>query len=95
MKRSVRVPPVPAEALAELDEFLRPRRVEFRRRKSEQAAARYLHGLLSEQPNKNCETLALLMPEGSRQPPPESTQTEQHKSLGFRLEWMPANYVPA
>lgn len=63
----MRIPQVPSEPLAELDEFLAPFRVRFRRRESQEAVERYLTGLLSEHPNKNCDTLAELVPGASEQ----------------------------
>ena len=63
----MRVPQVPSEPLAELDEFLEPFRVRFRRRESQEAVERYLTGLLSEHPNKNCDTLGELVPGASEQ----------------------------
>ena len=67
MEKPLRVPQVPSEPIAELEEFLTPYRVEFHRRESQQAAERYLTGLLSQHPNKNCDTLAQLAPGGSAQ----------------------------
>ena len=65
MEKPLRVPQVPSEPIAELDEFLTPYRVEFHRRESQQAAERYLTGLLSAHPNKHCDTLAQLASGGS------------------------------
>lgn len=67
MEKALRVPQVPSEPIAELDEFLEPFRVRFRRRESQEAVERYLTGLLSEHPNKNCDTLAELVPGASEQ----------------------------
>lgn len=67
MDKTVRVPQVPNEPIAELEEFLEPFRVKFRRRESQAAVERYLTGLLSEHPNKNCDTLAELVPGTSEQ----------------------------
>ena len=53
MDKAKRVPQVPNEPIAELEEFLEPFRVKFRRRESQVAVERYLTGLLSEHPNKN------------------------------------------
>lgn len=63
----MRIPQVANEPLAELDAFLQPFRIRFRRRESQQAVERYLTGLLSEHPNKNCDTLAELVPGASEQ----------------------------
>ena len=67
MEKPLRIPQVPSEPIAELDEFLEPFRVRFRRRESQAAVERYLTGLLSEHPNKNCDTLAELVPGTSAQ----------------------------
>jgi SRSO17 transposase len=67
MEKAMRVAQVPSEPIAELDEFLEPFRVRFRRRESQEAVERYLTGLLSEHPNKNCDTLAELVPGASEQ----------------------------
>lgn len=63
----MRIPQVPNEPIAELDAFLQPFRMRFLRRESQQAVERYLTGLLSEHPNKNCDTLAELVPGASEQ----------------------------
>jgi hypothetical protein len=44
-------------SLPELDEFLATFQVRFRRPEGEAALERYLTGLLTELPNKNCEAL--------------------------------------
>ena len=67
MDKAKRVRQVPNEPIAELEEFLEPFRVKFRRRESQVAVERYLTGLLSEHPNKNCDTLAELVPDTSEQ----------------------------
>lgn len=67
MREVERIRQVGSEPIPELDEFLQGIRVRFRRREGEQAAERYLSGLLSEHPNKNCETLAEILPETSAQ----------------------------
>ncbi len=46
----------------ELDAFMNAFRVTFHRRESRETAERYLTGLLSEHPNKNCETIAEIIP---------------------------------
>jgi SRSO17 transposase len=50
-----------------LDEFLRPFHVHFARSEATHALERYLTGLLTEQPNKNCDTLAQVVPDTSEQ----------------------------
>ena len=62
-----RMPPVPQTPLPELAEFLAPLRVQFTQGPSAETLRQYVSGLLSEQPNKNCDTLAAVMPEMSEQ----------------------------
>ena len=45
-----------------LDEFLRPFHVHFARSEATHALERYLTGMLTEHPNKNCDTLAQVVP---------------------------------
>src|SRR5437016_11971953 len=54
-------------SLPELDEFLTTFQVRFRRPEGEAALERYLTGLLTELPNKNCDTLAQAVPGTSQQ----------------------------
>jgi hypothetical protein len=49
-------------SLPELDDFLSTFKVHFRRREARAALERYLTGLLTELPNKNCDTLAQAVP---------------------------------
>ncbi len=53
--------------LPELEEFLSTFKVRFRRPEGEAALARYLTGLLTELPNKNCDTMAEAVPGTSEQ----------------------------
>ena len=53
--------------MPELAEFLSPFRVQFARREGPAALERYCTGLLTEHPNKNCDTLAELVPGTSEQ----------------------------
>jgi SRSO17 transposase len=53
--------------LPELEEFLAPFQVRFRRPEGAEALERYLTGLLTELPNKNCDTLAQAVPGTSEQ----------------------------
>ena len=62
-----RLPIAPTEVMPELAEFLAPFHVQFSRRESRQALQRYCTGLLTEHPNKNCDTLAQLVPATSEQ----------------------------
>lgn len=54
-------------ALPELEEFLATFQVRFRRPEGEEALERYLTGLLTELPNKNCDTMAEAVPGTSEQ----------------------------
>src|SRR3970282_2983529 len=67
MNRANRLPQAPREPIAECVEFLEPFQVKFKRRESQAALERYLTGLLTEHPNKNCDTLAEVVPETSEQ----------------------------
>lgn len=67
MKTTTREPHAPAAVLPELDEFLRPFHVHFRRSEGRQSLERYLTGLLTEHNNKNCDTLAQVVPGTSQQ----------------------------
>jgi SRSO17 transposase len=62
-----RLPQVPQTPLPELAEFLAPMRVHFTQGPSAETLRQYVSGLLSEHPNKNCDTLAAVMPELSEQ----------------------------
>ena len=53
--------------LPELDEFLSTFHLKFRRSEGEAALERYLTGLLTELPNKNCDTIATAVPGTSEQ----------------------------
>jgi SRSO17 transposase len=67
MAKEKRMPQAPGEPIPELDEFLSEFRVLFQRRESRTAMERYLTGLLTEHPNKNCDTLAEVVPGTSEQ----------------------------
>ena len=67
MDKSPAIPHAPSEPLPELDEFLKPFHALFRRRESQTAMERYLTGLLTEHPAKNCDTLADIVPGTSEQ----------------------------
>jgi SRSO17 transposase len=67
MKTTNREPHAPTAVLPELDEFLRPFHVLFARSESRHALERYLTGLLTEHPNKNCDTIAQVVPQTSEQ----------------------------
>jgi SRSO17 transposase len=67
MKPTKREPHAPAAALPELDEFLRPFHVHFCRSEGRQSLERYLTGLLTEHHNKNCDTIATVVPGTNQQ----------------------------
>src|SRR5947209_3888249 len=67
MKTTKREPQAPSAPLPELDEFLRPFHVHFCRSEGRQSLERYLTGLLTEHPNKHCDTLASVIPDTSQQ----------------------------
>src|SRR5262245_414267 len=62
-----RLPQAPRAPLPELAEFLAPLRVHFTQGPSAETLRQCLTGLLSEQPNKNCDTLAEIVPETNEQ----------------------------
>ena len=62
-----RMPQLPQSPLPELAEFLAPFRVHFTQGPSVETLRQYVSGLLSEHPNKNCDTLAAVMPKMSEQ----------------------------
>ncbi len=65
--KTTRIPHAPSTPLPELTEFLAPFRVHFHRSEGPQSLERYLTGLLTEHPNKNCDTLAQIVPRTSEQ----------------------------
>jgi len=67
MVTTLRLPHAPSAPLPELEAFLSPLQVHFQRSESRQAMERYLTGLLTEHPNKNCDTLAQVVPGTSEQ----------------------------
>jgi SRSO17 transposase len=67
MKTTTRQPHAPAAVLPELDQFLRPFHVHFSRSEGRQSLERYLTGLLTEHNNKNCDTLAQVVPGTNQQ----------------------------
>jgi SRSO17 transposase len=67
MKTTIRVPHAPAQPLPALDEYLRPFHVHFKRSEARHALERYLTGMLTEHPNKNCDTIAAVVPDTSEQ----------------------------
>lgn len=67
MVSSSRLPQAPTAPLAALDAYLAPLQVHFLRSESRHAMERYLTGLLTEHPNKNCDTIAQVVPDTSEQ----------------------------
>jgi SRSO17 transposase len=67
MQSTTRIPHAPTAPLSALHDFLRPFRVHFARAEGPRALERYLTGLLTEHPNKNCDTLAAVVPGTSEQ----------------------------
>jgi hypothetical protein len=67
MKTTKREPHAPLAALPELDEFLRPFHIHFCRSEGRQSLERYLTGLLTEHSNKNCDTMAQVVPGTNKQ----------------------------
>ena len=57
-----RLPQAPSEPIPELAEFLSRFRVHFSFDKSAHTLERYVTGLLTEHPNKNCDTIASVVP---------------------------------
>lgn len=66
-QKQERLPQAPRAPLPELAEFLAPLRVQFTQGPSAETLRQYLTGLLSEHPNKNCDTLAEGVPETTEQ----------------------------
>lgn len=67
MKTTRREPLAPAVPMPELEEFLRPFHVHFKRSEATHALERYLTGMLTEHPDKNCDTIAQAIPDTSEQ----------------------------
>src|SRR2546422_2709806 len=62
-EKQERLPQAPRVPLPELAEFLAPLRVQFTQGPRAETLRQYLTGLLSAHPNKNCDTLAEVVPE--------------------------------
>lgn len=62
MKGTTRIPQAASEPLPELAEFLSQFRIHFVQQPSAQVLERYITGLLTEHPNKNCDTIASVVP---------------------------------
>jgi SRSO17 transposase len=66
-QKQERMPQAPRTPMPELAEFLAPLRVQFTQGPSAETLRQYLTGVLSEHPNKNCDTLAVVVPETTEQ----------------------------
>ena len=64
---TTRLPRAPEAPMPELAEFLAPFEVHFVQRPSAKSLERYVTGLLTEHPTKNCDTLAQVLPGTSEQ----------------------------
>ena len=64
---TTRLPRAPETPLPALAEFLAPLEVHFTQRPSARSLERYVTGLLTEHPVKNCDTLAQVLPDTSEQ----------------------------
>jgi len=67
IKTSSRIPQAPSKPMPELAEFLAQFRVHFCQNRSFDALQRYLTGLLTDHPNKNCDTIASIVPGTNQQ----------------------------
>lgn len=74
------VPKAPPTPLPELDAFLQPYHALFRRTQSRQSVDRYLTGLLTDLPRKNCDTIAAAV---------AGTSTERLQHLLTDADWKP------
>lgn len=67
MTQTKQIPQASSEPIPELAEFLAQFQVHFDRKESQVASERYLTGLLTDHPNKNCDTIAAVVPGTSAQ----------------------------
>ncbi|MBI3963332.1 MAG: hypothetical protein HY335_11320 [Deinococcus sp.] len=67
MRANDRIPQAGSEPLPELAEFLAQFRVHFAQQTSAEVLERYVTGLLTEHPNKNCDTMASVVPGTNQQ----------------------------
>jgi hypothetical protein len=78
MSKTNRLPRAPSTPLPELINCLQPFQDLFHRRENRTALERYLTGLLSDHPHKNCDTLASVMP---------GTSEQQLQGLLTTMQW--------
>jgi hypothetical protein len=81
--KSTRIAHAPSTPLPELAEFLAPFRVHFTRSEGPAALERYLTGLLTEHPNKNCDTIAQVSPAPPSNPSRACYRTYPSPYLGL------------
>lgn len=77
-ERVIAVPKASPDALPEIAEFLAPYLAVFRRRESRESVERYVTGLLTDLPRKNCDTIAAAV---------AGTSTERLQHLLTDAEW--------
>jgi SRSO17 transposase len=78
MDTLTRLPRAASEPLPALADFLQPFHIQFCRRESQAALERYLTGLLTDHPRKNCDTLAAIVP---------GTSEQQLQGLLTTMQW--------
>jgi hypothetical protein len=78
MSKTNRLPRAPSTPLPELINFLQPFQDLFHRRENRTALERYLTGLLTDHPHKNCDTLASVVP---------GTSEQQLQGLLTSMQW--------
>src|SRR6266496_782948 len=78
MSTTNRLPRAPSRPLPELIDFLHPFQDQFGRRENRSALERYLTGLLTDHPHKNCDTLATVVP---------GTSEQQLQGLLTTMQW--------
>jgi SRSO17 transposase len=67
MNTTTRLPRAARTPSPALADFLQPFHIQFGQRESQAALERYLTGLLTDHPRKNCDTLAAILPDTSEQ----------------------------
>src|ERR1051325_4674330 len=73
-----RIPQAPFTEMPELAEYLEEFKVKFHQEKNNKTLERYLTGLLIEHPNKNCDTMAQIVP---------GTNQQQLNNLTSGMDW--------
>lgn len=67
MRARYRIPQAGSEPLPELEEYLSQFKIHFAQQHSLDTLERYMTGLLTEHPNKNCDTMAQIVPKSNEQ----------------------------